>query len=183
MKEKLPLKIFTIGVYGYTEDAFFEALVSHEIDLFIDIRARRGMRGSKYKFANSKYLQSKLKKEGICYAHLADLAPTKEIRAEQHKVDERENTKKRDRLALSKEFIKTYRRDILNVHKRKKENMFYAENVLARAKQQSQYPPEKPLQRIVLFCVERHPQACHRTLVAEELRKQLGATIEHILSD
>ena len=44
------LKIYTIGVYGKTEDEFFDALVENEIELFIDIRARRGMRGSKYSF-------------------------------------------------------------------------------------------------------------------------------------
>ena len=32
--------IFTIGVYGSTEESFFGTLVENEIELFIDIRAR-----------------------------------------------------------------------------------------------------------------------------------------------
>lgn len=56
--------IFTIGVYDSTEESFFGALVKNEIELFIDIRARRGMRGSKYKYVNSAALQSKLKESG-----------------------------------------------------------------------------------------------------------------------
>ena len=82
------LTIFTIGVYGFSEDAFFTALKDHEIDLFIDIRARRGMRGAKYKFVNSSYLQAKLKEMGIGYAHLKELAPTPRIRGLQEQADQ-----------------------------------------------------------------------------------------------
>ena len=40
------MKIFTIGVYGKTADQFFSALTEHQIDVFCDIRQRRGLRGS-----------------------------------------------------------------------------------------------------------------------------------------
>ena len=58
------MKIYTIGVYGKTEDEFFRALEDNGIELFIDIRARRGMRGSKYSFVNSSYLQAELNENG-----------------------------------------------------------------------------------------------------------------------
>ena len=54
------LKIYTIGVYGSTEEIFFNKLKLHNIDLFCDIRQRRGVRGSQYKYVNSNYLQAKL---------------------------------------------------------------------------------------------------------------------------
>ena len=51
------INVFTIGVYGSTENSFFEKLAQSRIDLFCDIRQRRGVRGSQYKYVNSNYLQ------------------------------------------------------------------------------------------------------------------------------
>lgn len=183
LEQRRMTAIFTIGVYGFTEAAFFTALKDHEIDLFIDIRARRGMRGAKYKFVNSSYLQAKLKEMGIGYAHLKELAPSPEMRATQGQADRQENIKKRQRIELSKPFIRAYKRDILKAYKRKPENKLKAkEAIVDKARQLAQYPPHRPLRHLALFCVEQHPQACHRSLVAEELKKQLGVKIKHIQS-
>lgn len=173
MTTELPT-IFTIGVYGSTEESFFGALVDNEIELFIDIRARRGMRGSKYKYANSSYLQAKLEELGIYYAHLKELAPTKEIRALQWQADKEENTKKRDRSGLSQSFIRAYRVQILKSKKRKPEYKLAAEDLLTRAKVLAGFPTDKSLHNIVLFCVEQNHKACHRWLVAEKLKNDLG---------
>lgn len=54
------INIYTIGVYNSTEDSYFNKLKINNIDLFCDIRQRRGVRGSQYKYVNSNYLQSKL---------------------------------------------------------------------------------------------------------------------------
>ena len=35
----------------------------------------------------------------------------------------------------------------------------------------------------VLFCVEREPAACHRSLLAERLREDLGVEVRHLLPD
>jgi len=65
--------IVTIGVYGFDEQSFFGALQDAKIDTFCDIRLRRGMRGSLYAFANSEYLQRRLRKLEIRYLHLKEL--------------------------------------------------------------------------------------------------------------
>ena len=52
--------IYTIGVYNSTEDSFFDKLKSNNIELFCDIRLRRGVRGTQYKYVNKTYLESKL---------------------------------------------------------------------------------------------------------------------------
>ncbi len=166
--------IFTIGVYGSTEESFFGALVDNEIELFIDIRARRGMRGGRYSYVNSSALQTKLKDIGIYYAHLKELAPTKEIRALQWHADKETDTKKRDRTGLSQSYIKAYRVEILKSRKRKPENKLSSENLLNRAKELAGFRAEQPLHRIVLFCVEGNHNACHRWLVADKLRKDFG---------
>lgn len=52
--------IMTIGVYGFDEQSFFQALQNARVDTLCDIRARRGVRGSDYAFANSERLQKRL---------------------------------------------------------------------------------------------------------------------------
>lgn len=90
------MKIFTIGVYNSSEEAFFNKLIENRIDTFCDIRQRRGVRGSEYKFVNSNYLQSKLADMNIRYGHILDLAPTKEIREKQWAADAANGEKKKN---------------------------------------------------------------------------------------
>ncbi len=181
MQEKLPEKIFTIGVYGYTEDEFFAALKEHKIDLFIDIRRRRGMRGARYKFVNKTYLQLKLKEIGIAYAHIIGLAPTTKIREIQKKADKEEKVTQRARIKLSEAFKERYRKDILKIAPNNPKKESYAVNLLEDALKNTTHPSDQPFHNIVFFCVETLPEACHRSLVAEELqRARLGVIKEHI---
>ena len=166
--------IFTIGVYGSTEESFFAALVQNEIELFIDIRARRGMRGAQYKYANSAALQAKLKELGIYYAHLKELAPTKEIRSLQWQADKEQQTLKRERTGLSAAYEQAYKKQILKYGKRRADRILDPAKVLEAAKKLAEYPEGKPLQRFALFCVEQNHKACHRWLVAEKLKKDFG---------
>jgi hypothetical protein len=80
--------IYTIGVYGLTEDDFFQKLLVNQIDTFCDIRRRRAVRGAQYAFVNSKRLQDKLGKLSIKYVYEIGLAPTNEVRELQKKSDE-----------------------------------------------------------------------------------------------
>lgn len=184
MATNLPLKIYTLGVYGFSEDAFFDALVENEIDLFIDIRAWRGMRGARYKFVNSSYLQVKLSNLGIGYAHLKELAPTPHIRRLQDHADQQQHLERRsDRQHLCEDYVREYRRDVLRVYKRKPERKFYAHVELARARELAGYPNWRALARPVLFCVEGEPRACHRSLAAAEMKRQLGVAVEDIIAN
>ena len=81
--------IITIGVYGFDEQRFFQALQDAHIDTLCDLRARRGVRGADYAFANSERLQRRLAELNIRYVHLNQLAPSEEIRQEQHLEDKR----------------------------------------------------------------------------------------------
>lgn len=181
MDAKSPLKIYTLGVYGYTEDAFFDALVANEIDLFIDIRARRGMRGARYKFVNSTYLQAKLKEMGIGYAHLKELAPTKRIRSLQDQADQRQRLARRsDRQQLCDAYVLEYERDVLRING-EPERKFYAIEALAEAREMAGDVNGQEVLRPVLFCVEGEPRACHRSLAAAEIGRQLDVEVEDIL--
>ena len=107
------INVFTIGVYGSTENSFFEKLAQSRIDLFCDIRQRRGVRGSQYKYVNSNYLQIKLFEMGIKYLYVKELAPTKEIRQKQKDADKLNNETKKQRTSLGYVFVSEYNLIIL----------------------------------------------------------------------
>ena len=158
------MHIFTIGVYGSTEQQFFGKLAENGIDTFCDIRQRRGVRGSQYAFVNSKRLQDKLAEMGISYTYLKDLSPTKEIRAAQKEADKLCGIQKKDRTRLGDVFINGYREHIADYNFGElidKLNGMQADNV-------------------AFFCVEASPYACHRSLVAERLHKIFGYQITHL---
>jgi uncharacterized protein (DUF488 family) len=158
-------EIMTIGVYGFTEESFFESLIKAEIDTFCDIRMRRGMRGAKYSFVNSHYLQTRLGELGIRYFHVRELAPSQEIRDKQKQADKQAGDIKRTRKVLSQEFVESYKSQCLD--------KFKADEFLNKLGNDAK--------RIVLFCVEKEPTACHRSLVAEHIRKELMLEVKHIL--
>lgn len=157
-------KIVTIGVYGFDKERFFQALIDANIDTFCDIRRRRGMRGSEYAFVNSTALQEKLRELGIRYMHVKDLAPSKAIREKQKQEDEKFGVAKRSRKGLGQAFIQEYEQQCLsffNVHE-------FMEML-------------GPQTKVVgLFCVEREPEACHRSLVAKKLATYLEIQVSNL---
>ena len=163
----MTIQIKTIGVYGLSEETFFETLQSAAIDTFIDIRQRRGVRGSAYAFANSQRLQARLETLAIRYLHLKELAPTATIRQLQNEADKANKTAKRQRTILGEVFVDAYRAEILD--------QFDPQTLL------DQLPANA--QVITLFCVERDPAACHRSLVAQKLHQTLGWPVEHLQSE
>ncbi|MDE0506367.1 MAG: DUF488 domain-containing protein [Candidatus Poribacteria bacterium] len=139
-------KIVTIGVYGFDESSFFEALREAEVDTFCDIRSRRGLRGATYAFANSQRLQARLADLGIHYIHRKDLAPAKVTRDKQAEADKAAKIAKRKRTVLNEAFIEAYHSDCLST--------FEPASLLNDF--------EVDTQVVALFCVEREPEACHR---------------------
>ena len=155
--------IYTIGVYGSTEGEFFTKLIDNHIDLFCDIRQRRGVRGRQYAFVNSSYLQRKLSELGIGYLYEKRFAPTREIREMQWAEDKEEHQTKKSRMALGHAFCCGYEQLILE-----KENL----NELMDAFKDSQ--------RVALFCLESHPEACHRSLLANRISQKYGLEVVHL---
>lgn len=158
------MKFFTIGIYHRSESEFFGALEGAQIQLFCDIRRRRGIRGKKYTFGNSKRLRERLTSMGIAYWHLPDLAPTTAMVNRQDQIDGDSGISRRDRKLLSSEFIEAYKREILS--------KFDVDRFLHRLTQNK-------VERVVMFCLEREAAACHRSLVTENLHRR-GFQIEHL---
>lgn len=156
---------YTTGVYGLSSDEFFERILSNQIDTFVDIRRRRAVRGSKFAFVNSQRLQDKLKEIGVNYLHVLDLAPTNEIREAQKEADKKAKVKKRERDELGEEFKNLYREEILE--KYNLENLFSNLSSLNS-------------KNVVLFCVEKEPCACHRSLVADKINAKYQIPIKHL---
>lgn len=155
----------TIGVYGWEADRFFEALRSAGVDLLVDIRRRRGVRGSEYTFANSARLQERLAEMGICYVHRIDLSPSDAVRKAQHEADEEKHVARRQRAALSDTFRQGYQAEVLDHFDSRR----FAEDI------------GPATHAAALLCVEREPAACHRGLLADRLEKDLGVKVRHLV--
>jgi uncharacterized protein (DUF488 family) len=156
-------RIATVGVYGATFETFLRALREANVGQVIDVRQRRGVRGSEYAWANAQRLQSALTEAGIDYRHHRELAPTTELRELQYREDDRSGVGKRSRSELAPEYVERYTREILG---------------------QADLAPivaGLPDDAIgALFCVERDPEACHRSLVAERLAGEYGFAVVHL---
>jgi len=154
-------EIYTIGVYGKTEETFFSCLTNKGIDAFCDIRRRRAVRGSTYAFVNSTRLQQKLALLNISYLHFLELAPSIQTREIEKYNDHLTGIKKRNREILSDDFVNAYKAECL---------LGFDTNKFL-----SQF--DNSFNKIVLFCVEASANACHRSLVAQKLSDNLNIPI------
>lgn len=155
--------VCTVGVYGFSAERFLGALRFADVRQLLDIRQRRGVRGAEYAWANSARLQRLLSEAGVTYRHVKELAPTTELRRLQYAADAREGVGKRSRALLAPEYAERYTREILD-----RADL----TALARS-----LPAEGCA---ALLCVERDPEACHRSLVADRLARERGVTVTHI---
>ena len=152
----------TIGVYGFDQAAFLRSLEGAGVYLLLDVRQRRGVRGSEYAWANAQRLQAALAEAGIGYSHLKELAPTIEMRQLQYAEDARLGEGKRNRTVLAPAYVERYTEEVL-------ERVDLGPVVQWIGKSSA-----------ALLCVERDPEACHRSLVAERLRREWGFEVEHL---
>src|SRR3954451_2866513 len=153
--------VATIGVYGATLDSFLAALREANVELVLDVRQRRGVRGSEYAWANAQRLQAALAEAEIGYEHHKELAPSTELRQLQYREDDRLGVGKRSRAELAPAYVERYTREILDQ--------------VALGPLVAELPDVS-----ALLCVERDPEACHRSLVAERLHREFGVRVVHL---
>ena len=154
----------TIGVYGFDAESFLAALRAADVRLLLDVRQRRGVRGSQYAWANSQRLQALLADAGIAYRHEPTLAPTTELRQLQYREDDRLGVGKRSRTLLADAYRERYTHEILD-----------------RADLDAIGAELAPAGTTVLLCVERDPAACHRSIAAERIAGRFGLALTHLL--
>jgi uncharacterized protein (DUF488 family) len=157
-------RILTIGAYGFSADRFFGALESAGVDLFLDVRQRRGLRGSRYAFANATRLTEELKRRGIAYRYLRELAPDSEVRRVQHEADAAAGVTKSRRTELAPLFVEAYTASKLEP---------FDWTRLASELAGASAP--------VVFCVEQRPESCHRSLVAARLARLMGRDLVNLM--
>jgi uncharacterized protein (DUF488 family) len=155
--------VATIGVYGFEQAAFLAALARARVTVLFDVRQRRGVRGSEYAWANSARLQAALVDAGIEYGHHKELAPTTELRRLQYAEDERRGVGKRSRVELAPEYRERYTHEILD--------RVDLEPIVASMPANG---------TTALLCVERDPEACHRSLIAERMAREHGVSVRHL---
>jgi uncharacterized protein (DUF488 family) len=158
------MEVATVGVYGFSAESFLAALRGADVRRVLDVRQRRGVRGPDYAWANSLRLQAALAAAGIGYSHVKALAPTTELRHLQYAEDARQGVGKRSRSLLAPEYVERYTREILDP-----------------ADLDALLVSELPASgRAALMCVERDPEACHRSLVAARLAESHGASVVNL---
>ena len=140
-----------IGVYGHSLETFLAALKDSRTKSLIDIRRFRGLRGPKYRWANSSALQASLRQAEIDYRHAIELAPTTELRGLQKQSDVQNGVTKSNREKLSPAFIAGYRAQVaphLSVD--------FTKSLPAHA---------------AFLCVESSDDACHRSILLNMLEE------------
>jgi uncharacterized protein (DUF488 family) len=156
-------RVCTVGVYGFSAQSFLAALDAAAVRRVLDVRQRRGVRGAQYAWANSLRLQGALARAGIEYSHHRELAPTTELRQLQYREDARLGVGKRSRVELAAQYTERYTREILD-----------------RVDLGALLDEQPPGQVFALLCVERAPEACHRSLIAARLANEHGVRVEHL---
>lgn len=108
-------------------------------------------------------MQASLAAAGIGYWHHRDLAPTTELRQLQYAEDARQGVGKRTRRELAPAYVDRYTAE-----------------VLAHADLEPIVSALPSVGAAALFCVERDPEACHRSLIAQRLAEQQSVTVGHL---
>jgi uncharacterized protein (DUF488 family) len=156
-------RIATIGVYDFDATSFVAALDEAGVTKVLDIRQRRGVRGSQYAWANAQRLQKLLTEARIGYEYHPELAPDTEMRQLQYRDDDRQGVGKRSRVRLAPEYVREYTEEILD--------LVPLEPLITRL----------PVHGVgALLCVEATARACHRSLVANRLAGRFGFEVTHI---
>lgn len=99
----------------------------------------------------------------IAYEHHPELAPTTELRRLQYAEDDRQGVGKRSRRELAAEYTRRYTAEVLD-----RTDLTPIVSALPRGG------------TAALLCVERDPEACHRSLIAQRLTEQHRVTTEHL---
>ena len=142
---------------------FLDALHTADVRRLLDVRQRRGMRRPDYAWANSLRLQASLADTCIAYHHHQELAPTTELRQLQYREDTRLGVGRRSRAELAPEYRRRYLSEILD-------------QVDLRPIVET-----LPLEGMgALLCVERDPEACHRSMIAGRLAAEHHVSVTNI---
>ena len=92
-----------------------------------------------------------------------ELAPTTELRQLQYAADDRHGVGKRSRRELAAEYVRRYTAEILD-----RADLTPIVSALPRSGPTA------------LLCVERDPEACHRSLIAQRLSERHRVAIDHL---
>jgi len=157
-------RVVTIGVYDWDLGHFLKALDAADVRVLLDVRQRRGVRGSQYPWANAVRLQEALAAAGVAYQHHRELAPTTELRHLQYAEDARTGVGKRSRIELAPEYRARYTQEILD--------RVELHAVVDELPQDG---------ASALLCVERDPEACHRSIIAAALASNYDVAVTHLL--
>ena len=157
--------VATIGVYGFDLPSFLTALEGAGMRRVLDVRQRRGCAAREYAWANSRRLQAALADAGIGYRHHPELAAD-------HRAARAAVRGRTPGAAWASARAPSWRRLTSSATPGRSWTAWDLEPIAARMKS------EGPA---ALLCVERDPEACHRSLIAARLATEHGLEVTDLL--
>lgn len=150
-KKQNETTLFTLGYEGLTIDAYLNKLIQNNIRLVIDVR--KNPRSMKFDFNQNK-LKKYLISVDIDYLHLPELGIESSFRKELNSLSDYEK------------LLNLYENSILNNNE--ESIITIIENV-------------KKYNRICLLCFEKQFKMCHRSKIADYLKKKKNIKVNHII--
>lgn len=145
------MDIFTMGFTQKNAEAFFKNIKSNKIEILVDVRLNN--QSQLAGFTKGKDLKYFLREICDCdYKHDTIYAPTKEI-------------------------LQAYKRKEITW---KEYEVRYNELIVKRRASYEFKKDYEKYSKVLLLCSEPTPEYCHRRLLAEHLREELGSNIIHI---
>ncbi len=157
-------RVVTIGVYGFSQATFLAALDDAGVRLLLDVRQRRGVRGSEYAWANSVRLQEALaeRRHRLPPPRRSWRPPRSCAGSSTARTRGSASASERVR-ELAPEYRRRYTKEILD----RVDLAPIVESLPADA-------------ATALLCVERDAEACHRSLIAERMAAEHGVSVRHL---
>ena len=154
--------IATIGVYGFDRETFLATLRRGRHRPGTRRAPAPGRARQRVRLGQCPPPAGRAADAGIDYSHLKELAPTTELRQAQYRADARLGEGKRSRTVLSPEYAGGYTEEILD-----RVDLAPIVKWIGGSK-------------AALLCVERDPEACHRSLIAARLQQNWGFSVEDL---
>ena len=155
--------IATIGDVRLDVGRFLRALRAADVRVLIDVRQRRGVRGSEYAWANSARCRRPWVRPASNTAITRSWRRPPSCGKLQYREDAKSGAGKRSRTELAPEYRDRYTSEILSQ--------------VDLAAFVASLPSDGTT---ALLCVERDPEACHRSLIAERLAAKHGLSVTHL---
>ena len=152
---------------GMSARHFFGTLEAERVTMLVDTRQTTTYRDAR--FAHGDDLAYACERHDVGYAHIAELAPTADLRAAYHKVADGKSAAREERAVAWTAFLKGYARLVSTDRKVLREGSPLRDLLYG------------PHERIAFLCACQHYEDCHRRVLLGMIAKHVdGIAVAHL---